>query len=93
MAKDRNKEVQAEVTETKADEVKPVAAEPAKVAAEPAKVETKKKGMLFSRVSYPISVKYKGEESVISPNAKLNVDDVDALEKPLPKGLILRVIS
>lgn len=52
------------------------------------------KGMLFSRLNYAVSVKYKGEEAVVSPNAKLNIDDVSKLEKDnLPKGLILRIID
>jgi hypothetical protein len=52
-----------------------------------------KKGMLFSRLNYAVAVKYKGEDAMVSPNAKLSIDDVDKLQKDLPKGLILRVIE
>lgn len=52
-----------------------------------------KRGMLFSRLNYAVTVKYKGEDAMVSPNAKLSIDDVDKLEKNLPKGLILRVID
>lgn len=48
-------------------------------------------GMLFSRLNYTVVVKYNGEDAVISPNAKLKVDDISKLQKDLPKGLILRI--
>lgn len=52
-----------------------------------------KKGMLFSRLNYAVTVRYKNEDAVVSPNAKLNIDDADQLQKDLPKGLIFRAID
>lgn len=81
MAKDKTE--QAVVSEEKVEQ-----------AAETTVAKTKaRKGMLFSRLNYPVTVKYKGEDAVVSPNAKLNIEDVEQLQADLPKGLILRTID
>lgn len=57
-------------------------------------VQKPQKAMLFSRLNYPVTVQYKGEDAIVSPNAKLTIDDVAQLNVAnLPKGLILRNID
>lgn len=51
------------------------------------------KGMIFSRLDHAVPVKYNGQECMVSPNAKLVVENLDLLGKDLPKGLIIRPIS
>lgn len=47
---------------------------------------------LISRLNYPVEIKY-GEDSIIlSPKAKLNIKDKDALGV-LPEGVVVRNIN
>lgn len=52
------------------------------------------KGMLFSRLSYAVKVRFDGQDCMVSPQAKLNVEDLSKLDmKSLPKGIIVRPIA
>lgn len=53
-----------------------------------------KKGVIFSRLDYPETVKYKGESLVVSPRAKLQIKYYDLLDvEHLPKGITARPID
>lgn len=52
------------------------------------------KGMLFSRLSYPVAVTYDGQTSVVTPQAKIKIEDMSKLDREnLPKGIIIRNID
>lgn len=53
-----------------------------------------KKGVIFSRLDYPETVKYKGECLVVSPRAKLQIKHFNELDiDHLPKGITARPID
>lgn len=53
-----------------------------------------KKGMLFSRLSYAVTVRYKNQNLVVTPRAKLKLENYDQLDMTsLPKGVTARPIK
>ena len=92
--KDRRKELVNATLNAPAPEVEEQEEQPVLLKATVAEEPVKSQGVLFSRLDYPVEIKYKNESIIVTPRAKLPLEDFDAVDQStLPAGILIRRIK